>query len=142
MQAMNRPYPVQPNFKAITMTRSQESDYYTVTQAAKVLEVSPSTIWRWIKAGKLPAYRVGERAIRIKKADLPSIVTPARAKEVSMEKQPTTLQPPSAEELARRKAVVDRVLQLRQQSNIAPLTTAALIQQVRSQERNPYDTNH
>jgi excisionase family DNA binding protein len=124
------------------MTRSQESDYYTVTQAAKVLEVSPSTIWRWIKVGKLPAYRVGERTIRIKKADLPSIVIPAQAKEVSMEKQPTTFQPPSAEELARRKAVVDRVLQLREQANIAPLTTAELIQQVRSQERNSYDTNH
>jgi excisionase family DNA binding protein len=142
MQAMNRPYPLQTSFKAITMTPSQERDYYTVTQAAKVLEVSPSTIWRWIKAGKLPAYRVGERTIRIKKVDLPSIVIPARAKEVSMEKQPITFQPPSAEELTRRKAVVDRALQLREQSNIAPLTTAELIQQVRSQERNPYDTNH
>jgi excisionase family DNA binding protein len=138
---MNRPYPLQPNFKVITMTSSQESDYYTVAQAAKVLDVSPSTIWRWIKAAKLPAYRVGPRKIRIKKEDLPIIITPARTKEVSMEKQPTTLQPPTAEELARRKTLVDQILQLREQCDIAPLTTAALIQQVRSQEQNSYDTN-
>ncbi|HZA21407.1 MAG TPA: hypothetical protein VFA32_02190, partial [Dehalococcoidia bacterium] len=73
--------------------------------------------------------------------DLPIIITPARTKEVSMEKQPTTLQPPTAEELARRKTLVDQILQLREQCDIAPLTTAALIQQVRSQEQNSYDTN-
>jgi excisionase family DNA binding protein len=139
---MTRPYPLPPNFKVITMTRSQKSDYYTVAQAAKVLDVSPSTIWRWIKAAKLPAYRVGPRKIRIKKEDLPIIITPARIKEVSMEKQPTTFQPPTAEELARRKALVEQILQLREQCDIAPLTTATLIQQVRSQEQSSYDTNH
>jgi excisionase family DNA binding protein len=139
---MNRPYPVPPNFKANTMTNSQESDYYTVAQAAKVLDVSPSTIWRWVKAAKLPAYRVGPRKIRMKKEDLPIIITPARTKEVSMEKQPPTFQPPTEEELARRKTLVDRILQLREQSSIAPLTTADVIQQVRREERNSYDTNH
>jgi excisionase family DNA binding protein len=137
---MNRLYLLQSNFKVITMTSSQERDYYTVAQAAKVLDVSPSTIWRWIKAAKLPAYRVGPRKIRIKKADLPIIITPARTKEVSMEKQPTTFQPPTAEELARRKTLVDQIIQLREQCDIAPLTTTALIQQVRSQEQSSYDT--
>jgi excisionase family DNA binding protein len=139
---MQRPYPLLPNVKGITMTSSQENDYYTVAQAAKVLDVSPTTIWRWIKTAKLPAYRVGPRKIRIKKQDLPIIITPARTKEVSMEKQPPTLQPPTAEELARRKRLVDRILQLREQSTIVPLNTADLIQQVRSQERNSYDTNY
>jgi excisionase family DNA binding protein len=139
---MNRPYPVPPNFKANTMTNSQESDYYTVAQAAKVLDVSPSTIWRWVKTAKLPAYRVGPRKIRIKKEDLPIIITPARTKEVSMEKQPPTFQPPTKEELARRKTLVDQILQLREQSSITPLTTADVIQQVRSEEINSYATNH
>jgi excisionase family DNA binding protein len=135
---MNRPYPVQPNFKVLTMIRSQESDYYTVAQAAKVLEVSPSTIWRWIKTGKLPAYRVGQRNIRIKKADLPRIITPARAKEVSMEKHPPALQPPTEEELVRRKRLVEQILAKSEERSIAPLTTADLVRQARAQERQSY----
>jgi predicted DNA-binding transcriptional regulator AlpA len=30
-------------------------NYYTVPEAAEFLSVNPSTIWRWIKSGKLPA---------------------------------------------------------------------------------------
>jgi excisionase family DNA binding protein len=135
---MHRPYPVHPHFKALTMIRSQESDYYTVAQAAKVLDVSPSTIWRWIKAGKLPAYRVGPRNIRIKKADLPRIITPARRKEVSMEKHPPTFQPPTEEELAGRKRLVEQILAKSEERRIAPLTTADLVRQARAQERRSY----
>jgi excisionase family DNA binding protein len=135
---MNRPYPLQSTFKGITLTSSQESDYYTVAQAAKVLDVSPSTIWRWIKADILPAYRVGPRKIRIKKEELLSIITPARTKEVSRENQPPTLQPPTEEELARRKTLVAQILAKSKDRSIAPLTTADLVRQARAKERRSY----
>ena len=48
--------------------------YYTVAEAASLLNVCHSTIWRWIKAGKLPAYRVGHKTIRIKPEDLAVMV--------------------------------------------------------------------
>jgi excisionase family DNA binding protein len=133
---MNRPYPLQSTFKGITLTSSQESDYYTVAQAAKVLDVSPSTIWRWIKADILPAYRVGPRKIRIKKEELLSIITPARTKEVSMENPP--LPPPTEEELARRKTLVAQILAKSKDRSIAPLTTADLVRQARAKERRSY----
>lgn len=63
------------------MTKTHDRDYYTVPEVADLLALSPSTIWRWIKAGRLPAYRVGERAIRIKKADLELMVTPTGSME-------------------------------------------------------------
>ncbi len=47
-----------------------EMDYYTVAEAARLLRVSPPTIWRWIESGSLPALRVGKRAIRIRRKDL------------------------------------------------------------------------
>ena len=47
-----------------------DGHYYTVEQAARLLQVSHSTVWRWIDAGKLVAYRVGPKAIRIRKQDL------------------------------------------------------------------------
>ena len=54
-------------------------DYVTVSEAAKLVEVSPSTIWRWIDKGLLPAYRIGRRKVRVKRADLSRAIAPARA---------------------------------------------------------------
>ncbi len=48
--------------------------FYTIQEAAKLLRVSEGTVWRWVRDQKLPAYRVGDRAIRIKKEDLPSVI--------------------------------------------------------------------
>lgn len=60
------------------MTTTRERDYYTVAQAAEMLEVSTTTVWRWIKAELLPAYRAGPKNLRIKKQDLERVITPAR----------------------------------------------------------------
>ncbi len=58
------------------MTTMLNEDSVTVAQAAKQLGVSQQTIWRWIEQGKLPAYRVGEKRVRIKNADLGRVITP------------------------------------------------------------------
>jgi excisionase family DNA binding protein len=50
---------------------------YTAEQAAQRLKVSVSTIWRWIAARRLPAYRIGPRRIRIKPEDLEALIRPA-----------------------------------------------------------------
>lgn len=120
------------------MTISKENDYYTVAQAAKVLDVSPSTIWRWIEANKLPAYRLGLRKIRIRKEDLLTIITPARAKGVSMDQESDILKPILPEELARRQNLVARILEKSKDRNIAPSTTADLVRQARAKERRSY----
>lgn len=44
--------------------------FCTVAEAARMLGVSPATVWRWIVAQRLPAYRVGPRGIRIRKEDV------------------------------------------------------------------------
>ena len=44
--------------------------YLSLEEAAECLSVSVKTIRRWIAAGTLPAYRCGNRAIRIKLEDL------------------------------------------------------------------------
>ena len=60
------------------MPHTDERSYCTISEAAKQLDVSPSTVWRWIEAGRLPAYRAGERTIRINRADLDTFLKPAR----------------------------------------------------------------
>lgn len=50
--------------------------YYSVSEAAALLRVSHSTVWRWIKTGKLPAQRVGPKTISITQDDLATILAP------------------------------------------------------------------
>ena len=60
------------------MAKASDRQYYTVPEAARFLDVSPSTVWRWIQAQKLPAYRVGPKNIRIRKGDLETLIRPVR----------------------------------------------------------------
>jgi excisionase family DNA binding protein len=117
--------------------------YYTVAGAAQLLHVSPSTVWRWIAAGRLPALRLGPKTIRIAQEDLRALEQPARR---VPKEEPTSLEqlraklmtPPSAEELARRRAVVARIKAARGERSIAPLTAADLVHQARQEEEESY----
>ena len=51
-------------------------DYVSVPEAATLLQVSPSTVWRWIARGDLPAYRIGHRRVRLKRRELGRVVRP------------------------------------------------------------------
>ena len=42
--------------------------YYTIIEVAKLLKVVYLTVYRWIRAGKLPAFQV-EKQYRITKTD-------------------------------------------------------------------------
>lgn len=61
------------------MLSMRDEDYVTVAEAARRLHVSHPTVWRWIKSGRLAAYRVGPKSIRIKAADLARLVQPVVA---------------------------------------------------------------
>lgn len=53
-----------------------DEEYLTVTEAATLMRVAPSTIRRWIRDGDLPAYRLGRRRVGLKRGDLNRLVTP------------------------------------------------------------------
>src|SRR5947207_5390603 len=44
--------------------------YYSLSQAAALLGVSRMSIWRWVRAGRLPVARLGHRTVRIRREDL------------------------------------------------------------------------
>src|SRR5438067_265417 len=138
MQCMNSPYHY-PFDKVETMAKTRDGQLYTVAEAARVLDVSPSTVWRWIEAHKLPAYRLGPRSIRIRKQDVEAALQPARSQgEVTMERNQALFTPPSPDEIARRKALVAEILEHRAKAVITPLTTADLVHQAREQEYEAY----
>ena len=57
-----------------------DEGFYTVAEVAHALRVSVPTVWRWVHSGRLPAYRVGQRRIRIRRSDLGSVISPVKAK--------------------------------------------------------------
>jgi excisionase family DNA binding protein len=119
------------------VTPLDEPSYYTVAQAARILRVDPSTVWRWIESEKLLAYRVGRRTIRIRPRDLEALVQPARAGHESLSARKTYVPKRATEpELARRREAIDWILA--HQVSIAPLTTADLVHKVRA-ERMKHD---
>ena len=48
------------------------------TEAAKMLGVGRSTIYRWSRKGKLPIYRLGVGVARVKLADVEKILAEMR----------------------------------------------------------------
>jgi excisionase family DNA binding protein len=62
---------------------NSDLDLLTLGEAAKLLKVSIVTLRRWIKQGRLPAYHVGPRKVRIKRSDLTKAFTPTYQEEVS-----------------------------------------------------------
>jgi excisionase family DNA binding protein len=62
---------------AVRRTRQNfDADFATVPEVAAILGVSPSTIWRWIASGELPAYRVGLRFVRVRRSELSAVIRP------------------------------------------------------------------
>jgi excisionase family DNA binding protein len=58
------------------MAVEHDLDLITVAEAALLLRVSQVTIHRWLKQGRLRAYHVGPRAVRLRQADLDSALRP------------------------------------------------------------------
>ena len=55
-----------------------EQEFLTTEEAAAYLRVSQFTIWRWCKAGRLPAFQIG-REWRIRKRALDSMIAELEA---------------------------------------------------------------
>lgn len=55
------------------MVPDSEIRLYTITQVADLLSMSTRTVYRWIKAGKLPIVRLGRR-VRIRHGDVVALI--------------------------------------------------------------------
>ena len=78
---------------------NSDLDLLTLTEAATLLKVSVVTLRRWIKQGRLPAYHVGPRKVRINRSDLSKAFTPYR-EEVSAVSEKITIRPLTDAEVA------------------------------------------
>lgn len=58
---------------------SKEEQYYTIKEVAEILKVAYLTVYRWVKDGKIDAYKLGKE-YRIKKVDLDNFVESSKYK--------------------------------------------------------------
>ncbi|MHB8574039.1 MAG: helix-turn-helix domain-containing protein [Dehalococcoidia bacterium] len=102
------------------MTAIDAVEFLTVAEAAKLLRVSTVTMHRWLKQGRLPAYHVGPRAVRIRRQDLDAIITPLESLEVYPREESwadvvaRVNRPMSPEEVQRGWATLERSRRLRE----------------------------
>lgn len=87
------------------MSVDQTEELLTVKEAAAILKVSTMTITRWLRQGRLQAYHVGPRVIRIRRADLEGLLRPTTAEEA--------IPPLTSKETARQAATLERAGLLR-----------------------------
>ncbi|MGH2344539.1 MAG: helix-turn-helix domain-containing protein [Chloroflexota bacterium] len=83
-----------------------DEESLSVAEAAARLKVNKSTVWRWIDSGRLPAYRIGERRVRLKKADVEGLITPARV--IDLEERDTAICRLTKEEQSEALAAVEQ----------------------------------
>jgi excisionase family DNA binding protein len=80
----------------------------SVAEAAQLLRISQSTLWRWIGEARVPAYRMGPKRVWLKRTDLDLLMNPARTERREDDTPRTVGQPLTAVERARRLAAIEK----------------------------------
>ncbi|MBU0708820.1 helix-turn-helix domain-containing protein [Patescibacteria group bacterium] len=57
----------------INTTEGREDSYYSIKEVSEMLKVVYLTVYRWIQAGRLTAYKAGKQ-YRIEKSDLEKFI--------------------------------------------------------------------
>ncbi|MGE5298354.1 MAG: helix-turn-helix domain-containing protein [Acidobacteriaceae bacterium] len=68
----------------------KEDKILGVTELSKFFAVTEQTIWRWCKAGKIPAFKIGSQW-KIRQSDLNRIISQKLSRNSAGEKSPTPL---------------------------------------------------
>lgn len=55
------------------LTPMTDEQYYSINEVATLVKVTYLTVYRWIQAKKLPAYKIGKQ-YRVKKEDLDAFI--------------------------------------------------------------------
>jgi len=104
-------------------------DLLTLAEAARMLKVSTVTLRRWIKQGRLPAYHVGPRKVRIRRSDLTKAFSPTYQEEVSAVQESSIVRLLTREEIAQQLKAIEQsqkfIEDIRKKRGGKPLNSSA-----------------
>jgi len=64
-----------------------EQEFLTAKEVSRLLKIHPSTPYKWIKRNALPFFRVGEKCVRFRRADVESFIEQGREQELRYRKK-------------------------------------------------------
>lgn len=106
---------------------ASDLDLLTIAEAAGLLKISTVTIQRWIKQGRLTAYHVGPRKVRIHRSDLIKVLTLTQRQKVRLVQDRIAILPLSDEQvrqgfeaLKKSEALIQRIREQRQDRPLPP----------------------
>jgi len=59
----------------------------TAKEISLLLKIHPSTIYKWVKRNAFPFFRVGEKCVRFRRADIESFIEKGREQELRYRKK-------------------------------------------------------
>lgn len=59
-----------------TQFKVQRADFITLTAAGQILGFNPRSVRRLIAQGRLRGYRIGNKAIRVRRSDVMALIEP------------------------------------------------------------------
>lgn len=98
-----------------------ETQLLTIAETARELKVSTVTVQRWLKQGRLRAYRLGPRRIRVQRTDLDKLLVPLSREEINtldervMEDMSEILRPMTEAEVRDQLVAISEARALREQ---------------------------
>lgn len=63
----------------MSVQKLRQTDLLSATDAATLLDVSPDTVRRWTRNGKVPHVRLPSGRVRYRKADIEALLSPVEA---------------------------------------------------------------
>ena len=64
-----------------------EQEFLTAKEVSRLLKVHPSTPYKWAKRNAFPFFRVGEKCVRFRRADVESFIEQGREQELRYRKK-------------------------------------------------------
>ena len=64
-----------------------EQEFLTAKEVSRLLKIHLSTPYKWIKRNALPFFRVGEKCVRFRRADVESFIEQGREQELRYRKK-------------------------------------------------------
>ncbi|HUZ03270.1 MAG TPA: helix-turn-helix domain-containing protein [Thermomicrobiaceae bacterium] len=96
------------------MERTHNDELLTIKEAAARLKVSTMTLSRWIKAGRLTKYRLGARAVRLRRSEVEALHSPDEMEFEPAFDDDLDIPPLTPEEVDRQLAAMERANAVRE----------------------------
>jgi excisionase family DNA binding protein len=64
-----------------------EQEFLSPKEVSRLLKLHPSTLYKWVKRNAIPFFRIGEKFVRFRRADIEHLIEKGRDQELRYRKK-------------------------------------------------------